>query len=237
MAELDARSPREEWRVTRELKPCPFCGSPAHLQAQRVLPDYGCWVVTCYACRFAHLSGTDVKEHAITGWNARADLPTPTLARETPLGVDRMTCIDFCPACFASEHGGSWNHAIVNGYCSNCGNGSCVSMPIWAIEEIRRQASWVGKRYYPTPEDQEAEEELQTLRGMQTEFPGRSVERDVDEDGQILFVVRQITGKGKYSTTYCDARVCGSAEQAWEKARTRLPYVSQEQLTRAKEKS
>lgn len=66
------------------------------------------------------------------------------------------TIKSFCPCCFASSTEGSWNHAVVAGYCTNCGNGSTVELPEWAIAEIRRNASWVGKRYYPNEEDKKA---------------------------------------------------------------------------------
>lgn len=69
---------------------------------------------------------------------------------------DRNKVEKFCPCCFASETSGSWDHVVIGGYCTNCGNGSTVDLPVWAIEEIRRNASWVGKRYYPCDEDKKA---------------------------------------------------------------------------------
>ena len=84
--------------------------------------------------------------------------------------------------CFASETGGSWNHVVIpmpaGGYCTNCGNGSTVPLPEWAIKSIREQASWVGKRYYPADEDREAQAERSALLALVTAFPGRAAEPD-----------------------------------------------------------
>jgi len=60
----------------------------------------------------------------------------------------------FCTMCFASERNGSWGCTTMNNYCLNCGaGGTTVEIPEWAIENIRKNASWVGKRYYPCDED------------------------------------------------------------------------------------
>jgi len=60
----------------------------------------------------------------------------------------------FCVQCFASESSGSWVHVVVGSFCTNCcGNGTTMPLPKAAIESIRQQASWVGKRYYPHAED------------------------------------------------------------------------------------
>ncbi len=57
----------------------------------------------------------------------------------------------FCPLCFASEESSSWGADVMDGHCFNCGaSGGTVHLPAWAISEIRKNASWVGKRYYPT---------------------------------------------------------------------------------------
>lgn len=64
----------------------------------------------------------------------------------------------FCCRCFASESSGSWDHVVVGSFCANCcGNGTAFPLPKMAIESIRNQASWVGKRYYPHKEDAEVE--------------------------------------------------------------------------------
>jgi len=71
----------------------------------------------------------------------------------------------FCCQCFASESSGSWDHVVVGSFCTNCcGNGTAFPLPKTAIESIRNQASWVGKRYYPHKEDADMRAEVEALR-------------------------------------------------------------------------
>lgn len=71
---------------------------------------------------------------------------------------DENEIILFCPRCFASSDNASWGEPIMEGHCFNCGAGGCtVKLPRWAIEMIRKSASWVGKRYYPHEEDKKNE--------------------------------------------------------------------------------
>lgn len=72
----------------------------------------------------------------------------------------------FCAGCFASSEDGSWDLTCDNQYCYNCGTVGTVQLPRWAVDSIREQASWVGKRYYPADEDKEAAEELAALRAL-----------------------------------------------------------------------
>jgi hypothetical protein len=72
--------------------------------------------------------------------------------------------IPFCPGCFATSEDGSANHVCDENYCYNCGSGGTVTIPRWAVESIRAQASWVGKRYYPNAEDHIINAELKLLR-------------------------------------------------------------------------
>jgi hypothetical protein len=85
--------------------------------------------------------------------------------------------VSFCPACFADEKSGSWDHVVVGQYCTNCGNGSTIIIPEWAVAEIRRNASWVGKRFYPADEDRERLEERADLLSVVPEFPGRDAKQ------------------------------------------------------------
>ncbi len=66
--------------------------------------------------------------------------------------------VDFCPGCFATNLDGSCCPTGSDGTglqlgCDNCGGHHLLHMPKWAADSIRRQASWVGKRYYPNHED------------------------------------------------------------------------------------
>lgn len=128
----------------------------------------------------------------------------------------------FCPCCFASSEGGSWTkgQAVFEGLCINCGaSGPALTIPRWAVESIHRQASWVGKRYYPNDEDKETWDEVQALRATIKEFPGRSVRRT--EDGKDWWVSQRLK-KGQSISIVVKAKTW---EDAFEKARLQLPYV------------
>lgn len=149
----------------------------------------------------------------------------------------------FCTRCFATEVDGSWDHVVYgeesNNYCTNCGGGNTsVKLPRWAVEDIRQNASWVGKRYYPHQEDGEKNEELHRLRALVTEFPGRTAEEleedplrpPIREDGQTSFnwcVTQKLPGKGKRTSIYVKA---DGEQDALERARTLLPYYPEEML-------
>lgn len=56
----------------------------------------------------------------------------------------------FCTRCFA-DYNKEW---MQSNHCINCGSGgSLILLHIWAVESIRKNASWVGKRFYPDKED------------------------------------------------------------------------------------
>lgn len=126
----------------------------------------------------------------------------------------------FCPMCFASNEGGSWGDGCDEGHCFNCGaSNSTVKLPRWAIDSIRQQASWVGKRFYAHDEDKNLYEEIRHLRGTIKEFPGRSVERT--EDGTAWWVHQELPGGLRVSIVVEG----GTKERALEKGRLELPYV------------
>jgi hypothetical protein len=130
------------------------------------------------------------------------------------------TILDFCPRCFATDLDGSWEHTVVSGHCTNCGSGGTVKLAKWAVDSIRQQASWVGKRYYPIKEDTEQAEELKLLRNSMTVFPGRTIEHtDLNQ-----FRVTQKTGKNSTIVTFVTAK---DIDEAWEKSKSWLPYVPQ----------
>lgn len=140
----------------------------------------------------------------------------------------------FCPRCFASSEDGSWGGGpdVMNGQslCSNCGaNGSHVMIPRWAVNAIREQASWVGKRYYPHDEDYEHAAEIKALRDLVTVYPGRSAEKiksDHPDDIDQWWVHQDIPGDKRIAVSV-KAR---SAGEAMKKARLDLPYISKEAL-------
>lgn len=125
--------------------------------------------------------------------------PTPSTQ------ADARDVVMFCPGCFADEGGGSWAHNVYKtdsgAYCTNCGNGSCVALPKRAVESIRQQASWVGKRYYPHDEDRERYVERQALLALVTEFPGRSAVRLADDPDPPSWNVSQIMPDGRQVQT------------------------------------
>jgi len=114
--------------------------------------------------------------------------------------------------------------------CYNCGaSGGTVRLPRWAIDAIRKNASWVGKRYYPDDEDRERAAEARTLRGMMTAFPGRRARRDKTTPGR--WFVEQATGAGRSTGVMVEAADKAGALRA---AKCRLPYITKTAL-RAKE--
>jgi hypothetical protein len=147
------------------------------------------------------------------------------------MALDKTPAL-FCTRCFASDTDGSWNHIVLDagegGYCTNCGGGgTSVQIPRWAVDEIRRNASWVGKRYYPSDEDKEKYDELRRLRAFVTHFPGRTAEPPKDERDEDMWCVVQKVSKTKNVSTVVRA---DSEEDALEQARTLLPYIPEEML-------
>jgi hypothetical protein len=135
--------------------------------------------------------------------------------------------LNFCARCFASDDGGSWGEGTIDGHCFNCGAGWTgeLKLPRWAIESIRSQASWVGRRYYPGEEDRENQAELKALRALPKVFPGRTAKKD-DKEPYRYWVTQQL-GKNKTVMTSLKAT---SEEDAIEASRFSLPYISAEAL-------
>lgn len=95
-------------------------------------------------------------------------------------------------------------------------------MPIWAIDSIRQNASWVGKRYYPSQEDREQALELRYLRSLAPPPSGRTVKRaDYDGSNEHDWVVKQEYPDGSSVTTMVKADF---DEQAWLAGQIALPY-------------
>lgn len=138
---------------------------------------------------------------------------------------DRKAIRHFCVLCFADDRGGSWGGGPEGGYCSNCGSGgSDIAIPAWAVESIRKNASWVGKRYYPADEDKANYEERVALRMLAGDPPGRTAEPlDDDDDGHDRWNVSQrLTDNSSISVTV----KAPTMKAALEKARSILPWVS-----------
>jgi hypothetical protein len=92
-------------------------------------------------------------------------------------------------------------HDEIDGHCLNCGAGGTTHLvPMWFIESIRKNASWVCKRYYPNEEDMQNAGELRALRAQMATFPGRSAELvKEDERGAAYWRVKQATGDRTYT--------------------------------------
>lgn len=134
--------------------------------------------------------------------------------------------IVFCPRCFASSDGGSWGDGCDEGHCFNCGaSNSTVRLPRWAIESIRQQASWVGKRYYAHEEDHVIAAELLALRKLVRKFPGRTVERH-----PTGWWVKQEMPDGTQQMICVDRKRAKTAPRAFGQARLLLHYVPEEAL-------
>lgn len=134
---------------------------------------------------------------------------------------------NFCPQCFADDDGGSWGVGTIGGHCLNCGAGGAIQIPKWAVESIRQNASWVGRRYYPQDEDREIYDERKALLDLVKVFPGREVmQARKFEDGEWVddvgrWTIRQNTPSGYMSTTVQAA----SREEAMEASRYHLRYM------------
>src|ERR1051325_2191222 len=139
----------------------------------------------------------------------------------------------FCVQCFASEIDGSWDHVVLQtdddyNICGNCGGcGTAYPLPRAAIESIRKQASWVGKRYYPHAEDAEADLGRMELLKLVDVFPGRTVASVGGSDPDYWNVTQQLpNGKAEMISV-----IAGNAEHAFQRAHfSSLRYVSFEQL-------
>lgn len=129
---------------------------------------------------------------------------------------------EFCTRCFASDQDSSWGGTVTGNYCFNCGAGGCtIRIPEWAVDSIRTNASWVGKRYYSNPEDLEKEEELKRLRSTVTVFNGR-VARQITEDPSRWEVCQKLDNN-KSTMVFVSA---SSEQEALEKTKTLLPFIS-----------
>ncbi len=118
--------------------------------------------------------------------------------------------------CFIEHPDRTWN-------CINCGAGDSVyEMQDWAAREIKRGACWWGRQHQPDDGYKEIIKELKMLRSMQTEFHGRSVSRIQDGQGD-KWQVRQELTPGSSVTVWVSA---GSSEEALEKTKAELPYVT-----------
>jgi len=149
---------------------------------------------------------------------------------------DRMESVLFCCLYFASGDSSSWGEPVMEGHCFNCGaGGTTFSIPRYAVQSIREQASWVGKRYYPSEEDLENREERKRLLASIENFPGRTVEpaMELDRDGNEVreegrWNVKQATPGNLWSSTSVTAE---TEEEAWEKAKLcGLTYYDEESL-------
>ncbi len=131
----------------------------------------------------------------------------------------------FCVMCFADSVDGSWGHTVVEttsgSHCLNCGaSGSGVAMPRWAVESVRKNASWVGCRYYPNQDDRERGAELVHLRALVPHFPGRTAAPIPDHPDRWAVTQRLADSK-----TVSVAVTASSEDEALAAARTQLPYV------------
>jgi len=127
----------------------------------------------------------------------------------------------FCTLCFASDSNSSWGSEVIPGRCFNCGAGGFViEIPEWAVDSIRKNASWVGKRYYPSQEDFENAQELKKLRSTITSFNGRTAKQTEDDPSRWI-VSQQLSGD---TTTFIVVSAASETE-ALEKSKTLLPYI------------
>lgn len=136
----------------------------------------------------------------------------------------------FCTLCFASEADGSFHCIVVGDGCTNCSaNGTVVELPEWAIANIRRNASWVGRRFYPCDEDREAQQERADLLSLVENFPGRTATLHT-VDGRDAWEVKQQLSDRRVVSTYMPGYQSGA--HAMRRA-IGLRYVPQWRLDEA----
>jgi hypothetical protein len=146
-------------------------------------------------------------------------------APATQADIDRQ--VTFCPSCFADEDGGSWDHQAMAGYCLNCGSASTITLAKWAVNEIRRNAAWVGSRYYPDDETKARHRELLALRKAIGRWPGRTVTAMEDDPGG--WRLRQAGESKDDGFVWIETTVAREGdetpEQAIARTADRLPWV------------
>lgn len=100
--------------------------------------------------------------------------------------VRDWTMLFMCSVCFGADD--------TDGHCFNCGAGGTTYLaPRWFIDDLRKNGSWVCKRYYANEEDAQNARELRALRERMPEYPGRSAElrTPVPGDGESYWSVKQ----------------------------------------------
>jgi hypothetical protein len=132
----------------------------------------------------------------------------------------------FCVRCFASESAGSMGGTISptdkqGALCGNCGAiNAAVPLSPKAIESIREQASWVGKRFYPHGEDIDARAERKRLLKQVMTYAGRTAvlaPEHVHKD--VTWFVSQRIGPNASVSVYVQADTAFTAM-----ATDRLPF-------------
>lgn len=150
--------------------------------------------------------------------------PVHVRVQKEPPANSKDELQEFCVRCFASSVDGSWDHVVQSGYCTNCGGGQCLSVPRWAIEQVRSNASRVGKRYYPAKEDGEVYRELAYLRSV---APGHVIGAEENTfEGRTTYQAYVHLPNG------CRSSVgpFNSAAEALERGRQKLPYPVPEEF-------
>lgn len=133
------------------------------------------------------------------------------------------TFVHFCSQCYASSEDGSMGGTAYATHCTNCGaSGPTLYVESYHVKALRAQASWVGRRFYPTDEDHANAAERERLLKLVRRFPGRSV-RVLKDVGQ--YEVKQVTGKGQSTSMFVQAV---SVNDALEKSRRYLPYFDKD---------
>jgi hypothetical protein len=160
-----------------------------------------------------------------------AKFVSPADTKAPAVRDDRAATVLFCSLCFANdEDGGSWGGGVCAAHCFNCGaGGSVVTLPKHAADAIRKSASWVGKRYYPSDEDREIQAELRVLRGLITDFPGRTAREYTDPvEGGPFWVVEQRTGPQGYTSQMFPRLPGETPADGIVKSRLSMRYVAAE---------
>lgn len=131
--------------------------------------------------------------------------------------------VAFCVRCFASEDSGSWCATGSQTWCANCSaGGTLILIPEYAIKSIREQASWVGRRYYPSEEDLHRQAELKRMREA-LPIPHNRTASYVAESDRWVVSQPLLTGQVRQVMV-----VSADEDDALQKTKAQLPWLAKD---------
>lgn len=141
----------------------------------------------------------------------------PYLKKKGPKDSRDWRMFFMCSHCFAED--------TIDGHCLNCGaGGTTVLVPMWFIEDLRKNGSWVCKRYFANEEDVQIARELRALREKMTEFPDRTAELNEMPDGSKYWSIKQLAPNNTWIAVTDAAQPNDTPASVIRRTATKLPY-------------